>query len=680
MAGKSIKAGSAYVEIGIRSRISAGAKQVAADLKNLGGKVSGVGRSLATLATAAAAPLAGMTLSFAAAGDNLDKMSKRTGVGVKALSELAFAAEQSGASLDSVEKGIRGMQRSLLNAEMGSKTATDALSALGLSVDELSGMSPEDQFTKIADAIGDVEDPSKRAALAMQLFGRAGSELLPMMSENAEGIASLRKEANELGRTMTAEDAQAAAELTDAMNRVKSVFIGVKNQIGAALAPAMTYLAELVSRTSKAVVPLIRENAHLVKLFAAGAIAVGGLGAALMTVGGLLIGAGMAVGVLATAFSVLFSPLGLAIGGVTALGFALVKYSDIGSQAIDALKARFGPLVEDVQNAVGAIIAALKAGDMEKAWELVSGMIEMIWLDMTDEIRAAWVNMLGFILNTGSTIAESIGQVFQGLASVLETMMSYYKSLYDEIYNAVLDIGGSLTGVRTIGERSSGFEANLGGVGSAAQNGIDSLRQFGVAMEEEARGRREQRQQQRDEDAAARQERRQQLGQQMQQEFKAAQVQTDERAKEQKRLNDQIKISAEGLEAPGAGRSGPRGTFSAFAASMIGAAPVEQKVSDPKLLNEQKKAVKFLGDIARKQPQVDKGRQQLNFEKNNDLQIDRKLPSKEFDFFGNAKLDAAPVDQKVDDTKLLDEQKKAVGVLQDIAKHIKKQNVPAFGA
>ena len=603
MAGKSIKAGKAEVEIGIRSRIAAGAKQVAADLKNLGGKVSSVGRSLATLATAAAAPLAGMTLSFAAAGDNLDKMSKRTGVGVKALSELAFAAEQSGASLDSVEKGIRGMQRSLLNAEMGSKTATDALSALGLSVDELSGMSPEDQFTKIADAIGEVEDPSKRAALAMQLFGRAGSELLPMMSENAEGIANLRKEANELGRTMTAEDAQAAAELTDAMTRVKSVFIGVKNQIGAALAPAMTYLADLVSRTSKAVVPLIRENAHLVKLFAAGAIAVGGLGAALMTVGGLLIGAGMAVGVLATAFSVIFSPLGLAIGGVTALGFALVKYSDIGSQAIDALKARFGPLVEDVQNAVGAIIAALKAGDMEKAWELVSGMIEMIWLDMTDEIRAAWVNMLGFILNTGSTIAESIGQVFQGLASVLETMMSYYKSLYDEIYNAVLDIGGELTGVRTIGERSSGFEANLGGVGSAAQSGIDSLRQFGVAMEDEARGRREQRQQQRDEDAAARQERRQQLGQQMQQEFKAAQVQTDERAKEQKRLNDQIKISAEGLEAPGAKRAGPSGTFSAFGAAIIGAAPVEQKVSDPLLLKAQEAGNNLLKELIKQNKQ-----------------------------------------------------------------------------
>jgi len=583
VAGKSIKAGSAYVEIGIRSRISAGAKQVSADLKKLGGKISGVGRSLAMLATAAAAPLAGMTLSFAAAGDNLDKMSKRTGVGVKALSELAFAAEQSGASLDSVEKGIRGMQRSLLNAEMGSKTATDALS-----------MSPEDQFTKIADAIGDVEDPSKRAALAMQLFGRAGSELLPMMSENAEGIANLRKEANELGRTMTAEDAQAAAELTDAMNRVKSVLIGVKNQIGAALAPAMTYLADLVARTSKAVVPLIRENAHLVKLFAAGAIAVGGLGAALMTVGGLLIGAGMAVGVLATAFSVLFSPLGLAIGGIVALGFALNKYFGLGGEAVDAFKRKFGPLVTDVQNAMLSIKEALIAGDVEKAWEIISETMELLWLDMTDEIREAWLDMLGFILNTGSSIAEAIGQIFQGLATVLETMMSYYKSIYDTIYQGVLDLGGDLTGVRTIGATSSGFEANLGGVSNAAQSGIDSLREFGIAMESEAQGRRDQRDEQRAADRAARDERLKQLRINLQAEFRAAKEADDQRKKRKDGSGDDTKVTVTGI-APD--RAGPTGTFSAFGAALIGAAPVEQKVSDPKLLKAQEKGNELLNKV-----------------------------------------------------------------------------------
>jgi hypothetical protein len=592
VAQKNIRAGRAEIEIGISSRIAAGAKQVSADLKKLGGSISATGRSLLGIATAAAAPLAGMTLSFASAGDRLDKMSKRTGVGVKALSELAFAAEQSGASLDSVEKGIRGMQRSLLNAEMGSKAASDALASLGLSADQLSGMNPEDQFTMIADAIARVEDPSKRAALSMQLFGRAGSELLPMFQENAKGIADLRQEANELGRTMTEEDAKSAAELTDAMNRVKSTFIGVKNQIGAALAPAMTYLSDLIARTSAKVVPLIRENQHLVKMFAAGAVAVGGLGAALVTIGGVVVAAGVAVGGLATVLGVLFSPIGLAIGGVAALGTAMVKYFDLGGMAVDALQKRFGPLVTDIKKAISAITEALKAGDIEKAWEIMSETLEIVWLDMTDEIRAAWLSMLSFILKTGDSIAGAIGKVFQGLATVLEKMMNYYISLYDTIYNKVIEAGGALSGVRTIGAPSSGFQADFGGVGAAAEGGIEQLRQFGEAMEDDAAQRRNTRDQNRQQDQAERDARRQVLADQMDQHVQDAKLAKDKNEQEQQDLK--VKIEASEFEAGAvASAAGPSGTFSAFGAALIGAAPTEQRVSDPALLKEQREANKL---------------------------------------------------------------------------------------
>lgn len=598
MAGKNIKAGSAYVEIGIQSRITAGAKQVSADLKKLGGSISSTGRQLLGIATAAAAPLAGMTLSFASAGDRLDKMSKRTGVGVKALSELAFAAEQSGASLDSVEKGIRGMQRSLLNAEMGSKAASDALSSLGLSADQLSGMNPEDQFTMIADAIARVEDPSKRAALSMQLFGRAGSELLPMFQENAKGIADLRQEANELGRTMTEEDAKSAAELTDAMNRVKSTFIGVKNQIGAALAPAMTYLSDLIARTSAKVVPLIRENQHLVKMFAAGAVAVGGLGAALVGIGGVVVTAGVAVGSLATVLGGLFSPIGVAIGGIAALGTIMVRYFNLGEVAIDALQKRFGPLVTDIKKAIGAISAAIAAGDIETAWEIMSDTLEIVWLDMTDEIRAAWLSMLSFILKTGDSIAMAIGKIFQGLAVVLQKMLSFYIQLYDKIYNSVLNLGGALSGVRTIGAPSSGFQADFGGVGTAAEGGIEQLRQFGEAMEDDAAQRRNTRDQNRQQDQAEREARRKALAEQMDLHLEDAKIAKEKNDQEQRNLR--IEVNAAEREAGVAtGSAGPSGTFSAFGATVIGGAPTQQKVSDPELLKEQREANK----LARQQNQ-----------------------------------------------------------------------------
>ena len=598
MAGKNIKAGSAYVEIGIQSRITAGAKQVSADLKKLGSSISSAGAQLLGIATAAAAPLAGMTLSFASAGDNLDKMSRRTGVGVQALSELAFAAEQSGASLDSVERGIRGMQRSLLNAEMGSQAASDALSAIGLSVDQLSGMNPEDQFTMIADALSSVEDPSTRAALSMQIFGRAGSELLPMFDETAQGIAELRQEANELGRTMSEEDAQAAADLTDAMNRVRSTMIGIKNQIGASLAPALTYLSDVVATISSNIVPLIRENQNLVRLFAAGAIAVAGLGASLVTIGGVVTAAGVAVGGLATLIGILFSPISLAIGGIAALGIALVKYTDLGGMAVEALRNRFGPLVADIQNAVSAITAALQAGDIEKAWEILTDLLELVWLDMTDEIRSAWMSMLSFILKTGDSIAMAIGKIFQGLAAVLQKMLNFYIQLYDKIYNSVLNLGGALSGVTTIGAQTSGFQADFGDLGAAAEGGIEQLRQFGESMEDDAAQRRASRDQNRQQEQEERNARRDELRDQMEQHAEQAQLQEEKYKQEQENLRIDIESQSQDEE-KNTGRAGPSGTFSAFGAAIIGAAPTQQKVSDPELLKEQREANK----LARQQNQ-----------------------------------------------------------------------------
>lgn len=611
MAQRNIKAGSAYVEIGIRNRISAGAKAVQADLNKLSSSLKNQGQSImrlgGVLAASVTAPLA---IAIRAGSQMQETMGKFNTVFGDAAGEVQAWGETTAAAMGISEQSmmsmLSGMQDLLVPMGVLPDNATNmskTLSGLAVDLASFNNMSPEKAFEDLMAAMTGSGEVMKKYGVMLSQTA-VNQELLNMALDPKRATEAEKAQArlNIIMRGTTAAQGDAVRTSGSFANQMKALRAGASDVAAALGGPLLEGLAGVIGLVNNAVSSFktfVKENQALVRIVGMGLIAIGGIGVALLGIGGSLYAAGLAFGALATAIGVIFSPLGLAIGGVTALGFALVKYSDIGSQAIDALKARFGPLVEDVQNAVGAIIAALKAGDMEKAWELVSGMIEMIWLDMTDEIRAAWVNMLGFILNTGSTIAESIGQVFQGLASVLETMMSYYKSLYDEIYNAVLDAGGALTGVRTIGERSSGFEANLGGVGSAAQSGIDSLRQFGVAMEDEARGRREQRQQQRDEDAAARQERRQQLGQQMQQEFKAAQVQTDERAKEQKRLNDQIKISAEGLEAPGAGRAGPSGTFSAFAASMIGAAPVEQKVSDPKLLNEQKKAVGVLQDIAK---------------------------------------------------------------------------------
>lgn len=189
--------------------------------------------------------LRNMIDDFAELGDMFDKMSQRTGVSVEALSGLKFAAEQSGASIETLEMGIRNMQRVLLDVQQGSSTAATTLSMLGLSIDNLQTMSPEQQFLQMAQAIAGVEDPSRQAALAMELFGRSGTQLLPMLQQGEAGIEALMQEARRLGIVMSEEDAKAAADFTDAMNRLSSVFKGIATQVASVITPILTKLSNL---------------------------------------------------------------------------------------------------------------------------------------------------------------------------------------------------------------------------------------------------------------------------------------------------------------------------------------------------------------------------------------------------------------------------------------------------
>ena len=611
MATRNIKAGNAYVEIGIRNRVAAGAKAVQADLNKLSNALRNQGQTIMRLggviAGSVAAPLAIAVRAGSQMQETMGKFSTVFGESanqVQAWGETTAAAM--GISEQSMMAMLSGMQDLLVpmgvlpsSAENMSKT----LSGLAVDLASFNNMSPEKAFEDLMAAITGSGEVMKKYGVMLSQTA-VNQELLKMSLNPKEATEAQKAQArlNIIMRGTTAAQGDAirtSGSFANQMKALKANLFDVAASMGGPLLEGLANFIGLINNAVGSFKAFVKENQELVKVIGMGLIAVGGLGAALVTVGGSLIAASMAFGAIATTIGLIFSPIGLAIGGITALGFALVKYTDIGAQAIDALKTRFGPLVKDVQNAVGAITKALKAGDMEKAWELVSETLEMVWLDMTEEIRGAWLTMLDFILNTGSSIAEAIGQIFQGLATVLETMMSFYKKTYDTIYDGVLDLGGSLTGVRTIGERSSGFDANMGGVQSAAQTGIDSLRQFGVAMEDEARGRREGRQKQRDEDAAARQERRDQLGQVMQQEFQAAQVQAEERKQQQDKLAEGIKVSAEGLASPEAKRAGPSGTFSAFGASLIGASPVEQKVSDPRLLEAQKAGNELLKQLVK---------------------------------------------------------------------------------
>ncbi|MEN6385517.1 MAG: hypothetical protein ABFD79_10000, partial [Phycisphaerales bacterium] len=103
---------------------------------------------------------------------------------------------------------------------MGLKTTTDIFAMLGLSANSFKGLKPEEQFRLLADRLSQIQDPSQRAAIAMKVFGKSGTSLLPMLEKGAAGLDELMEEAKQLGLVLSSEDAASAEELNDALNRM----------------------------------------------------------------------------------------------------------------------------------------------------------------------------------------------------------------------------------------------------------------------------------------------------------------------------------------------------------------------------------------------------------------------------------------------------------------------------
>jgi len=228
-------AGRAFVELfADDSKLVRGLRRAEQKLKAFGDSIRNMGLKAIGLGSAILAPLGAAAKTFADMGSRTWDMANRTGVSVETLSALSYAAEQSGAGVEAFENGIRRMQRTLYDAGRGLSTATDALGELGLTIQDLEGLSPEAQFRQLADRLDRIEDPSRKAALAMTIFGRSGTELLPMLEGGAAALDAYEKHARTLGLIMSTEDAAAADVFGDALADLWKVLKMAAFAVGAA--------------------------------------------------------------------------------------------------------------------------------------------------------------------------------------------------------------------------------------------------------------------------------------------------------------------------------------------------------------------------------------------------------------------------------------------------------------
>lgn len=426
------------------------------------------GAALVAAAAAAGAALFGLSTKAAATTDEIDKMSQKIGISREAYQEMAFVMSQSGTDVNLLQNGVKTLTNQMQAAAEGSKVATSAFEALGLSVYDSAG-NFKDQETMMFEAIAALQamdDQTQKAALAVDLFGRAGTELMPMLNGASGSIESMRQQAHDLGLVISDEAVDAGVKFTDTMDQLKRAFSATGTVVGAELMPLFTGMAEWVI----AQLPVIQEKVGILLAFIQDGIA---------------------------ALQAFWEEHGAQITEAVRKVWEII--SDIISKAMDVIKAVINTVMaiingdwesalagmKDIAQKALELIATLFSTAMEALVGIVNGIAGALWsageyifTSLWDGLKSVWTKVSNWVSEKVEWLADKLtfwktstdemsGEIRKGTKSDGSHASGLAYVPYDG-YRAELHKGET---IRSAGESKSMVEDIVNAISAVAPSG-----------------------------------------------------------------------------------------------------------------------------------------------------------------------------------------------------------------
>lgn len=175
------------------------------------------------------------------AADGLGKAATRIGVTTEALGRLRFAARLSGVEASTLDRTLAGLTARAPRLE-------SEFTKLGITVRGAGGefLTADEILANTADLLASLPEGAERTGLAVRLLGASGADLLPMLAGGSAGLRELGDEADRTGLIISRETAEAAAQFSDNLDRVRLSGEGVATQLAAELLPDLVTLSELL--------------------------------------------------------------------------------------------------------------------------------------------------------------------------------------------------------------------------------------------------------------------------------------------------------------------------------------------------------------------------------------------------------------------------------------------------
>lgn len=218
-----------------------------------------MGAAIVTGTTAAVGGLMALANKTADTADTFDKSSLRTGLQVEELQRLNYAAGQSGVELSTLEKSAKKLNDRLGEVSEGNSKSAEMFEQLGVSVKNADGTmrSTTDIYNDTIARLADMGDTAEATAIGTDLFGKAFTDMKPLLAEGSEGINELKNRADELGIVMSEDAVNAGVVFGDTLSDIKQALGGLFNSIMSSLIPVIQQVLDLIIQNMPTIQNLI---------------------------------------------------------------------------------------------------------------------------------------------------------------------------------------------------------------------------------------------------------------------------------------------------------------------------------------------------------------------------------------------------------------------------------------
>ncbi|MDP2913341.1 MAG: hypothetical protein Q8N91_04970, partial [Candidatus Omnitrophota bacterium] len=248
-------------------------------LKQATQEVSSVAKSMTVALGAVTAVFSVGIASALHYGEEISRLSSITGITTETLSRLQYTAKQNEVSFDGLANGLKILARNVDEANTGNVNMAKNFSRLGVAASDLRGMGIDEMLYAVADRFKTLTSDSERTALAMDIFGRSGAGIIPILKLGSDGIKEFFEASDRLGNTLTGPQAKALKEFNDSIQDMqmylRGIWVGIATEVGPAIENFLSALQKSnllkdIAIIFKDILESVTELPALIKLAAVG--------------------------------------------------------------------------------------------------------------------------------------------------------------------------------------------------------------------------------------------------------------------------------------------------------------------------------------------------------------------------------------------------------------------------